>query len=349
VSRVAVVTSSPPLGEGGHLVIARALVSALRCAGHEADLVTTPSHRFGRQARAYVATWLTDVAFDQQGRAIDRVVSLRYPSYAVRHRAHVCWLNHRMREYYDLWPSFVATLPAAARLKERARRAVIHRVDRYLLTHNVKRVIAQSKTIQERLERFGGIPAGVLHPPAPPRAYRCDQYGDYLFAVSRLTPLKRIDLLIEALALPEARGIRCVIAGDGDEGPRLMRLIRERGLESRVMLVGSIDAAQLVDHLARCRAVCFPARAEDYGFVTIEAFAAAKPVITCTDSGGPTELVEVGVTGLMSEPRPERLAIAIARLMDDRAFAERLGAAALQKSATMTWPAAVETLLAASS
>lgn len=347
MSRVAVVTSSPPLGEGGHLVIARSLVSALRCAGHEADLVTTPSHGFGRQARAYVATRLTDVTVDQQGRPIDRVVSLRYPSYAVRHPAHVCWLNHRMREYYDLWPSFVATLPAAARLKERARRAMIHRVDRYLLTRNVRRVIAISKTVQERLARFGGIAADVLHPPAPPRPYRCDQYGDYLFAVSRLTPLKRLDLLIEALALPEARGIRCVIAGDGEEAAPLMRLIRERGLESRVTLVGSIDSTQLVDHLARCRAVCFPAREEDYGFVTIEAFAAAKPVITCTDSGGPTELVEVGVTGLMSEPRPERLAIAIARVMDDSALAERLGAAAQKKSATMTWPAAVETLLAA--
>src|SRR5512138_1292782 len=113
MSRVAVVTSSPPLGEGGHMVIARALVTALRCAGHEADVVTTPSHGFGRQARAYVATWLTDVTRDQQGRPIDHVVSLRYPSYAVRHRSHVCWLNHRMREYYDLWASFAPTLSVA--------------------------------------------------------------------------------------------------------------------------------------------------------------------------------------------------------------------------------------------
>lgn len=327
------------------MVIARSLVSALQCAGHDAAVVTTPSHPFGKQARAYLATWLTDVRVDQDGRAVDRVISLRYPSYAVRHPAHVCWLNHRMREYYDLWPSFCATLTPIARLKERLRRAAIRRVDRYLLTRNVTRVVAQSKTIQERLERFGRIPCDVLHPPAPPRPYRCDEYGDFLFAVSRLTPLKRLDLLVEALALPEARGIRCVIAGAGEQARHLTALVRERGLESRVMLIGAVDSTQLVDYLARCRAVCFPARDEDYGFVTIEAFASAKAVITCTDSGGPTELVEVGVTGLMSDPRPERLAIAIARLMDDRGFAERLGAAALQKSATMTWPAAVEKLL----
>ncbi len=347
MSRVAVVTSSPPFGAGGHLVMANALVAALECAGHQATVMITPSHRFGRQTSAYLATWLTDVRVDQEGRRIDRVISLRYPSYAVRHPAHVCWLNHRMREYYDLWASFSATLRGRSRIKERVRRAAIHRVDRYLLTRNVTRVVAISRTVQERLQRFGRIPAGVLHPPAPPRPYRCDAYGDYLFAVSRLTPLKRLDLLIEALALPEARGIRCVIAGEGEEAGRLMGLIRARSLESRVTLVGAIDSSQLLEHLARCRAVCFPTRDEDYGFVTVEAFSAAKAVITCTDSGGPTELVEVGVTGLMSEPRPERLAIAITRVMDDRAFAERLGAAALRRAAAMTWPAAVEQLMAA--
>lgn len=345
MSRVAVVTSSAPYGEGGHLVIARSLVSALQRAGHEADLVITPSHRFGRQARAYLATWLTDVTVDQEGRRVDQVISLRYPSYAVRHPVHVCWLNHRMREYYDLWSSFSARLPAGARVKERLRRAMVHRADHYLLTRNVTRVVAQSRTIQQRLQRFGGVRSDVLYPPAPPRPYRCDEYGDYLFAVSRLTPLKRMGLLIEALALPEARGVRCVIAGEGEEGGRLLRLVRARGLESRVTLVGPVDSTQLVEHLARCRAVCFLPRDEDYGLVTVEAFSAAKAVITCTDSGGPTELVEAGVNGLICEPRPERVAVAIARVMDDRSMAERLGAAAFETSAAMTWPAAVGTLL----
>ncbi len=345
MSRVAVVTSSPPFGEGGHLVIARALVSALGCAGHEADLVITPSHRFGRQARAYLATWLTDVTVDQEGRRVDQVISLRYPSYAVRHPVHVCWLNHCMREYYDLWPSFSATLSPLARAKERLRRAAIHRVDSYLLRRNVTRVVAQSKTIQQRLQRFGGVRSEVLYPPAAPRPYRCDEYGDYLFAVSRLTSLKRVDLLIEALALPDTRGVRCLIAGDGEERERLIRLVRDRGLDARVRLVGPVDSTELVEHLARCRAVCFPPYDEDYGLVTLEAFAARKAVITCTDSGGAAELVEAGVDGLISEPRPERLAAAIARVMDDRGLAERLGRAAFQKSAAMTWPAAVQKLL----
>ena len=107
--RIAVVTSSPPMVEGGHMVIARSLVRALRDAGHHADTIVTPQNRFGRQASSYLATWLTDVG-SSDGQPIDRVISLRFPSYAVRHPNHVCWLNHTMREYYDLWERFSATL-----------------------------------------------------------------------------------------------------------------------------------------------------------------------------------------------------------------------------------------------
>jgi glycosyltransferase involved in cell wall biosynthesis len=343
--KVAVVTSSPPLAEGGHLVIARSVVDALRDAGHDAGLVVTPQNRFGRQASAYLANWLTDVGVAHDGSAIDHVISFRYPSYAVRHPRHVVWLNHRMREYYDLWDRFSATLSWKHRLKERARRAVLHRVDTYLLTKHVTRVFAQSATIQRRLQRFGNIPADVLYPPAPPRPYRCDGYRGELFAVSRFTPLKRIDLLVCALAEPAAAGVRCTIAGDGEEAPRIRQLIRDLGLESRVTLLGAVDSATLVSQLASCRAVVFPAFEEDYGLVTVEAFASHKAVITCRDSGGPAELVRDNASGLLCDPTPVSLATALARLAADEGLAERLGAGAAALSADMTWPKTIERLL----
>jgi hypothetical protein len=189
VSTLTVVTSSPPFVEGGHLVIARSLVAALRDSGHQADLVVTPQNRFGRQAAAYVATWLTDVGRTHDDRPVDQVISLRYPSYAVRHPRHVCWLLHPMREYYDQWDAFSQPLSWKGRLKEHTRRRMIWAADRYLLTKNVSKLFVISATVQRRLETFGGIPAEVLHPPAPQRAYRVDDYEPYLFAVSRFTPL----------------------------------------------------------------------------------------------------------------------------------------------------------------
>jgi glycosyltransferase involved in cell wall biosynthesis len=344
MSVLAVVTSSPPAVEGGHLVIARSLVEAARAAGHEAQLVITPDYGFGRQASGYYATWKTDVR-TIGGRRVDQVISLRYPSYAVRHPAHVCWLNHTMREYYDLWPQLTASISVKNRIKERARQIAIRATDRWLLTRNVTKVVAQSQTIQSRLAADFGIRADVVYPPPPQRPYRCDDYGHYIFAVSRLTRNKRVDLLIRALADAAASHVRAVIAGEGEERAALDVLARTLGVADRVTFLGRIDDETLVGHLARCRAVCFTPVREDYGFVTVEAFASRKAVVTCADSGGPAELVRDDDSGVVCEPAPASLAIGIARLIDDRAFAERLGAAGASRVAGMTWDAVVRRLL----
>ena len=333
------------MSEGGHLVIARSLVTALRGEGHEADIVVTPQNRFGRQASAYAATWLTDLG-SSDGQPIDRVISMRYPSYAVRHPNHVCWLNHTMREYYDLWDRFSARLSPQARIKESVRRRLIHAADRYLLTHNVKRLFVQSRTIQDRLRLWPDVSSTVLYPPAPPRPYRCDDYGDYIFMVSRLTPLKRADLFVRALAEPAAQGIRAVIGGDGEERARIEGLIASFGLQDRVVLVGRLDDERLVEHLSRCRAVCFPPFEEDYGFVTVEAFASAKAVITCRDSGGPVELVADGETGLVCDPTPAAVASALRALADDRPLAERMGRQGRARAEELSWRRTVAALLA---
>jgi glycosyltransferase involved in cell wall biosynthesis len=327
------------------MVIARSLVQALREAGHSAEIVVTPQNRFGRQASAYLATWLTDVG-SSEGQPIDQVISLRYPSYAVRHPKHVCWLNHTMREYYDLWDRFSGRLSAPALLKERVRRAAIHTADRYLLTRNVSRLFVQSRTIQRRLAMWPDLHSTVLYPPAPQRPYRCDEYGEYVFMVSRLTPLKRADLLVEALAQPEAAGIRAVIAGEGEERGRLQQMIVQLGLTDRVRLAGRLDDAALLEHLARCRAVCFPPFEEDYGFVTAEAFASRKAVVTCRDSGGPAELVEDAVTGFIADPTPPSLAAALGRVMNDVANARAMGEAAFAAGARLNWADAVRQLTA---
>jgi glycosyltransferase involved in cell wall biosynthesis len=112
-----------------------------------------------------------------------------------------------------------------------------------------------------------------------------------------------------------------------------------------VRFLGRVDEQTLVDHLARCRAVCFTPLAEDYGFVTVEAFASGKAVVTCHDSGGPAELVRDNVNGFVCEPTPAAIAAPLARLLEDRALAERLGRAGAQQAAAMTWSAAVDRLL----
>jgi glycosyltransferase involved in cell wall biosynthesis len=344
MAALAIVTSSPPGAEGGHLVLARSLVKAARECGHDATLVVLPDYGFGRNAASYFASWSSTLR-TIDGRAIDQVVTLRYPCYAVRHPAHLCWFGHAVREYYDLWARFAASISARARLKERVRRAFIHATDRWLLETNVDRVVAQSSTIQARLRDDFGIRAAVVPIPPPQRPYRCDEYGDFIFAVSRLTPLKRIDLLIRALAEPSARHVRAVVAGEGEAQSYLEGLAAELGVSERVSFLGRVSEDALLDLFARCRAVCFTPANEDYGLITVEAFSSRKGVITCDDSGGATDLVRHGESGLVCAPTPRDVAAALARLSDDADLAERFGNAAALQVSDMTWPAAVKQLV----
>jgi glycosyltransferase involved in cell wall biosynthesis len=86
---------------------------------------------------------------------------------------------------------------------------------------------------------------------------------------------------------------------------------------------------------------------EDYGYVTLEGFAAHRPVVTTTDAGGPLEFVADGETGLVTPPEPRAIAEAFDRLYADRALARRLGDAgnAVVRERVPGWPDVVARLL----
>jgi glycosyltransferase involved in cell wall biosynthesis len=343
--RVVVVTSDVPFVQGGHRVIAEEITRALQRRGHLAELVTTPQNRFGRQFSAYVANRFTDVGETGAGEPVDRVISLRYPSFAVRHPSHVCWLNHRMREYYDLWPAFKRKLSRKGVVKESVRRFLIHRADEYFLKHNVTKLYAQSKTIAERLRTFGDIDSEVLYPPPPERPYRTDGYENFVFAVSRLHPLKRLDLLVRSMKHVKSAELRAVIAGTGEEEASLKKLAAELEVSHRIDFVGRVSDEALVDYYARCRGVFFAPFMEDYGFVTLEAFRSKKPVLTCMDSGGPAELVSVGRSGYVLLPEPFQIASQLDEWAKNKDLAVRMGAHGEADTRAVRWDACIEVLL----
>ena len=343
--RIVVVTSDVPFITGGHLIIAQSTVEALREYGYEADLVLTPQNRFGYQFRAYLATRLTDLGEDGLSRKIHQVISFRFPSFAVKHSCHVCWLNHRLREYYDLWGMLSSQLSFRGRMKENLRRMAIHALDTYLLKHNVTKLFAQSRTIQERLKKWGNIPSEVLYPPPPLRDYHTDSYQNFVFSISRLQKLKRIDLLINAFKYVKNKDLKAVIIGEGPEKDNLEEKIKKNKLEKNVLLLGKTDEKTVMDHYARCRTVFFAPLREDYGLVVGEAFASRKPVITTVDSGGPAELVKDGQTGYVLEVSPKRIAEKLDELSEEKDLAETMGEKAFDFISSFSWKKTVEKLI----
>ena len=90
----------------------------------------------------------------------------------------------------------------------------------------------------------------------------------------------------------------------------------------------------------------YPPFDEDFGYVTLEAFLARKPVITCTDSGGPTEFVVDGVNGCVCEPsrRGDRRGDQPARRRTGRSR-RRWATPARAVAARITWDGVVEKLV----
>ena len=156
----------------------------------------------------------------------------------------------------------------------------------------------------------------------------------HLFTVSRLDGPKRFDLLIRAMAHVPG-DLPLLIAGTGPEEPRLRALAAG---DPRIRFLGFVPDDALVDLYADALAVAFVPDDEDLGLITLEAMGCATPVITCLDSGGPTEFVVDGVTGLVADASPPALGAALGRLVNDPVLAAELGRAGERRAARVNWP-----------
>jgi glycosyltransferase involved in cell wall biosynthesis len=157
-----------------------------------------------------------------------------------------------------------------------------------------------------------------------------------------------VDLIIHALARVD-RAWRLVIVGDGPLRRQLEETASGAGVADRVTFTGPIDEAALVDLYAGAGAVVFPPYDEDYGYITLEAFLARKPVVTTTDAGGPLEFVDDSVTGFVAAPDPDSLGEAMSRVARDPALARSLGEAGYERVRTISWDRVVERLIEAGS
>jgi glycosyltransferase involved in cell wall biosynthesis len=317
----------------------------------------------------------------------DLVVSSKYPAWMVRHPRHVIYLQHKLRGLYDTYDLANLPLrypdppPAAIELQafmdenagrraalpelfERVgalRRApgvrddlfafpgpfireLVHFLDGIgLAPEAIHRYGAISQTVRDRPDYFPpGHDVFVAHHPTGLQGLRRG-FGRYLLTASRLDNSKRVELLVRAMAHVE-RDVELRIVGTGPSEAALRELA---AADPRIRFCGRVPSAQLARLYAGARAVAFLPYFEDYGLVTLEAMLCAKPVITCTDSGGTTELVTDGKTGLVAEPRPEALAEAIDRVWGDRRAARRMGRAARRRARAITWDALVRELEAA--
>lgn len=275
---------------------------------------------------------------------IDLVICSKFPTYAVNHPRKVTWLIHQFRQAYELYGTEHSPLTSSA--EDQAVRQSIIEFDTRMLSES-KAIFTESQNVANRLKKYNGLHGTPLyHPPQHWESYYHREYGDYILSVGRLVPLKRVDLLLQALAVRKIAS-RAVIVGEGSELENLQNMAQTLGLADRVTFTGASWGQELVDLYAGARAVYYAPFDEDYGLVTPEAFKACKPVITTVDAGGTLEFVFDGETGLVTEPTAEAIAGAIARLEADAGLCDRLGSAGRERVKSISWDLVIESLVGA--
>ena len=173
----------------------------------------------------------------------------------------------------------------------------------------VDHFVANSDHVRERIRRYWGRDANVVHPPvAVERFHPATTREDFYLVVSALAPYKRVEVAVEACL---RLGRFLVVVGSGHELHRLRAIA-----DSSTRFAGWLPDEEVADLMARCRALIVPG-VEDFGIVPVEAQAAGAPVIALGAGGALETVLEGdadgrGATGLFfDQPTADALVAAI--------------------------------------
>ncbi len=347
--RIAVLHPQTSFVRGGAELHTESLTTALREAGHDAEIVTIAGKWYpGAELVHQMAVWRSFDVSESNGMKIDAVIALKFPAYLAPHDRKIVWLIHQHRSAYELWDHTeygdLKVQDDGAQVRD-----LIHAGDRVGLGE-AKRIFTNSRNVEQRLWNSLRIPAEPLYHPSPAASALLEMSpgpaGDYVLYPSRMEALKRQHLVVDAMQHVKS-DLRLVLVGRGPNERALRDQIARLGLGDRVAMEIGVSDDRLHELYLGARAVYNGPFDEDYGYVTIEGMAASRPVVTLRDAGGPLEFVEDNRTGLVVAPDPRAIAAAFDRIAGDDDLAGRLGREgnALVRATVPTWPQIVSRLL----
>jgi len=245
----------------------------------------------------------------------------------------VVFLHH---VHAEMWR--MALPPALARMGEVLERRIAPPVYRR------SRIVTLSSSSRAEIVSMLGLPAERVDvvPPGVDRRFspggiRSPQ--PLVVAVGRLVPVKRFDLLIEALvqARRQVPQLQAVIVGEGYERPRLEARVRAAGAAGWIQLPGHLGDTELVDTYRRAWVVASLSQREGWGMTITEAAACGTPAVASRIAGH-IDAVEHGVSGLLVDSVAEAAGALVSVLVDERRR-RALSRAAMERASRFTWEA----------
>jgi glycosyltransferase involved in cell wall biosynthesis len=201
---------------------------------------------------------------------------------------HVCYCHAPFRYAWYEQARALSETPSVLRPLLRAQLGWMRRWD-LAASRRVDAYIANSELTRERIRRFYGREAPVIHPPVETHRFRPGVPGDSLLVVSEIVRHKRVQVALEAA---RRAGAPIRIVGSGPDYAALAAAYPE------AEFVGRASDDELAGLYASARAVIVPSM-EEFGITAVEAQAAGRPVIAAA-AGGALETVIDGQTGRLA-------------------------------------------------
>ena len=160
----------------------------------------------------------------------------------------------------------------------------------------------------------------------------------HLVAIGRLAPSKRYDHAIEALALlrkshPHAT---LTIIGNGRQRTALEEHARRLGLSAEVQLAGRVTEVEKTRLLTDADVLVGTSAREGWGLTVTEAALRGTPAVVYNVPGFRDSVLN-GRTGLLVQPNPAALALALRRCLEDASTYERIRATAFATARKLSW------------
>jgi len=224
---------------------------------------------------------------------------------------HVAYIHSPMRSVWDMNDEYLISQKKNGAVKFFTRLLLNYiRVWDKVASDRPDFLLANSKYTQNRIQKYYGRESSVIYPPVEIRGLTSNKENEkkYFLVVSRLSPYKKVDAVVEAF---NKLGLPLIVIGEGQHKKYLRSIANDN-----VKILGWQSDEKTAEYYDGARAFIF-AGVDDFGIAPVEAMAYGVPVLAIR-KGGILEIVEEGKTGeFFDAATPEVIADGVRRLMEN--------------------------------
>jgi glycosyltransferase involved in cell wall biosynthesis len=229
---------------------------------------------------------------------------------AVRNKPNTWYVHSPIREIWDLYPHTRKHLVVWWKKLPFDIWVLLNRYLNKKYTKHVGQLVCNSKNTQQRVKKFLGRDATIIHPPIETQEYTWKKDKGYWLSVNRLIAHKRVTMQLAAFKhLPKEK---LVIVGSYEQAKHFLAYKKKikRLQPNNVTIKEFVDEKELHELYAHCKGFITTAKDEDFGMTVVEAMASGKPVIA-PNEGGYKESITPKTGILIDDITPKKIVTAV--------------------------------------